>query len=46
MRTNIDINDKLMKKAQSLSGVKTKNAIIHNALKLYVTMENQRKLQA
>ena len=44
MRTNIEINDDLMAKAQKLSSVKTKKAIVEEALKLYVTIENQRKL--
>lgn len=44
MRTNIDINDELMQKAQKLSSLKTKKAIIEEALKLYVTLENQQKL--
>jgi Arc/MetJ family transcription regulator len=46
MRTNIDIDDALMAKAQKLSGVKTKKGIVEEALRLYVTIENQRKLAA
>jgi len=44
MRTNIDIDDALMAKAQKLSSVKTKKGIVEEALRLYVTIENQRKL--
>lgn len=44
MRTNIDINDELMQKAQKLSRLKTKKAVVEAALKLYVTIENQQKL--
>lgn len=44
MRTNIDIDDTLMAKAQKLSNVKTKKAIVEEALRLYITIENQRKL--
>ncbi|QEC75796.1 type II toxin-antitoxin system VapB family antitoxin [Mucilaginibacter ginsenosidivorax] len=44
MRTNIDIDDVLMAKAKKLSNLKTKKAIIEQALKLYVTLENQQKL--
>ena len=44
MRTNIDINDDLMAKAQKLSNIKTKKAIVEEALRLYITIENQRKL--
>ena len=44
MRTNIDIDDTLMAKAQKLSRVKTKKAFVEEALRLYVTIENQKKL--
>jgi Arc/MetJ family transcription regulator len=46
MRTNIDINDDLMTKAQKLSNVKTKKAVVEEALRLFITVENQRKLAA
>lgn len=45
MRTNIEINDALMAKAQKLSDAKTKKAIVEEALQLYVTIENQKKLK-
>ena len=44
MRTNIDIDDALMAKAQKLSNIKTKKLIVEKALQLYVTIENQKKL--
>jgi len=44
MRTNIDIDETLMSKAQKLSNAKTKKAIVEEALRLYVTIENQKKL--
>lgn len=44
MRTNIEIDDELMAKAQKLSNIKTKKAIVEEALQLYVTIENQKKL--
>ncbi len=44
MRTNIDIDETLMSKAQKLSNSKTKKAIVEEALRLYVTIENQKKL--
>jgi Arc/MetJ family transcription regulator len=44
MRTNIDIDDELMAKAQKLSSIKTKKAIVEEALRLYITIENQKKL--
>jgi len=44
MRTNIEINDDLMAKAQKLSNIKTKKAIVEEALRLYITIENQKKM--
>ena len=44
MRTNIEIDDKLMAKAQKLTNIKTKKILVDNALRLYVTVENQKKL--
>ena len=44
MRTNIEIDDKLMAKAQKLTNIKTKKIVVDNALRLYVTVESQKKL--
>jgi Arc/MetJ family transcription regulator len=44
MRTNIDIDDKLMAKAQKLTNIKSKKILVDNALRLFVTVENQKKL--
>jgi Arc/MetJ family transcription regulator len=44
MRTNIDIDDDLMAKARKLSNIKTKKALVEEALRLYITIENQKKL--
>jgi Arc/MetJ family transcription regulator len=44
MRTNIEIDDQLMAKAQKLTNIKTKKTLVDNALRLYVTVENQKKL--
>jgi len=44
MRTNIEIDDQLMAKAQKLTNIKTKRIVVDNALRLYVTIENQKKL--
>lgn len=46
MRTNIDINDELMEKAQRLSNIKTKKAVVEEALRLFIALENQKKLSA
>jgi Arc/MetJ family transcription regulator len=44
MRTNIEIDDQLMAKAQKLTNIKTKKILVDNALRLYVAIENQKKL--
>ncbi|HZY38016.1 MAG TPA: type II toxin-antitoxin system VapB family antitoxin [Mucilaginibacter sp.] len=44
MRTNIEIDDELMAKAQKLTNIKTKKVLVDNALRLLVTIENQKKL--
>jgi Arc/MetJ family transcription regulator len=36
MRTNIEIDDKLMKEAQRLSGLKTERAVVEAALRMLV----------
>lgn len=41
MRTNINIDDELMKEAQRLSGLKTKRAIIDAALQMFVRVKRQ-----
>ncbi len=42
MRTNIVLDDNLVKEAFELSGAKTKKELIHHALKEFV--ENKRRL--
>jgi Arc/MetJ family transcription regulator len=44
MRTNIDIDNKLIESALSFSGLKTKREVVDLALKDYVRMSAQRKL--
>jgi Arc/MetJ family transcription regulator len=45
MRTNIDIDDELMSKALELSGLRTKKAVIHEALETLVRLRGQAKLR-
>jgi Arc/MetJ family transcription regulator len=46
MRTNIEIDDKLMKKAMRASGAKTKRGAVEAALRVLVQMkERERALQ-
>jgi hypothetical protein len=41
MRTNIEIDDKLMKKAMKVAGVKTKKAAVEEGLRLLVKSKAQ-----
>ena len=44
MRTNIDLDDKLIAKAMSISGINTKKMMINVLLKEYVRKNNQKKI--
>jgi Arc/MetJ family transcription regulator len=44
MRTNIVIDDVLLRKAMRASGLKTKRATIEEALRLYVQVQGQREI--
>ncbi len=44
MRTNIDLDDKLLKKAMKLGKTKTKKEIIHKALEEFVKNKQKRNL--
>jgi Arc/MetJ family transcription regulator len=45
MRTNIEIDDKLMKKAMKIAGVKTKKAAVEEALQRMVRIQRQSRLK-
>jgi len=44
MRTNIEINEKLLAKAQKLGNIKTKKMMVEKALELYVQLQSQKKI--
>ncbi|MGF7081866.1 type II toxin-antitoxin system VapB family antitoxin [Mucilaginibacter sp. UYCu711] len=44
MRTNIEIDDELMAKAQKATNIKTKKALVEKGLQLLVSMGNQKDL--
>lgn len=44
MRTNIEIDDQLMKKAMKLSKAKTKKEAVERALKALILLEEQKKI--
>ncbi len=41
MRTNIDLDDKLVERAMKLTGERTKRAVVHRALRLLVATQGQ-----
>lgn len=45
VRTNIDIDDELIGKAMALTGLRTKKAVVDEALKLLVQLKEQEKLK-
>jgi len=45
MRTNIVIDDELMKEAMELSGLKTKREVVDMALRRYVKLKKQERIR-
>jgi Arc/MetJ family transcription regulator len=45
-RTNIEIDDELMRKALAATGLTTKKAVVEHALQLVVRLKAQEKLKA
>ncbi|MEO0853890.1 MAG: type II toxin-antitoxin system VapB family antitoxin [Cyanobacteria bacterium J06648_11] len=46
MRTNIDIDDRLLESAMSLTGLKTKRETVELALQTLVTLRQQEAIKA
>jgi Arc/MetJ family transcription regulator len=46
MRTTVIINDELLAKAQELSGLREKTAVLHAGLQALISRENSRRLAA
>ena len=46
MRTNINIDDKLMSEAMTLSQLKTKKAVVETGLKLLVQIKKQERIKS
>jgi Arc/MetJ family transcription regulator len=44
MRTNIDLDEILVKKAMEISGIDTKKAVIHMLLSEYIRKNNQKNI--
>jgi len=45
MRTNIVLDDSIMKTALEIGGFKTKKATIENALRLFIQVKGQQKIK-
>ena len=45
MRTNIDIDDRLMRQAMRCSGARTKRAVVEQALRLLVQTKGQSSIR-
>ena len=46
MRTNIVLDDKLIERAQKLTGIKTKREVVHEALRLLILLNEQAGMRA
>ena len=44
MRTNVEVDDELIKEAQELSGLKTKRAVVDAALRMFVRVQHQKDI--
>lgn len=46
MRTNVILDDELIRKAQRLTGIKTKKDVIHEALETLIRIREQAQVRA
>lgn len=46
MRTNIELNDRLIAQAKKLTGIQTKKAVVEEALHVLIRMHKQRRVRA
>lgn len=45
MRTNIVLDDKLVQRAQKLTGIKTKREVVHEALRTLILLREQAEVR-
>ena len=45
MRTNIVLDDKLVERAQKLTGIKTKRDVVHEALRTLILLNEQAEIR-
>jgi Arc/MetJ family transcription regulator len=46
MRTNIVLDDKLIERAQKLSGIKTKREVVQEALRTFIQLREQAEVRS
>lgn len=46
MRTNIVLDDKLVQRAQKLTGIKTKREVVHEALRTLILLREQSEIRS
>jgi len=46
MRTNIVLDDKLIERAQKLTGIKTKREVVHEALRTLILLNEQAEVRS
>jgi len=46
MRTNIVLDDKLVERAQKLTGIKTKREVVHAALRTLILLSEQGEIRS
>jgi Arc/MetJ family transcription regulator len=46
MRTNIVLDDKLVKRAQKLTGIRTKREVVHEALRALILLNEQAEIRS
>ncbi len=46
MRTNIVLDDKLIERAQKLSGIKTKREVVNEALRSFIQLREQAEVRS
>jgi Arc/MetJ family transcription regulator len=46
MRTNIVLDDKLIERAQQLSGIKTKREVVQEALRTFIQLREQSEVRS
>ncbi len=45
MRTNIDLDETLLRRARELTGIRTKKGVVHEALRVLVALREQEQIR-